>query len=199
VNIKKLRPSPAMIVATVALFVALGGAAYAGFSLPNNSVRSNHIVNGQVKTADLAVGAVNRARIKNNAVNSIKVADGGLEVADLSAAAQAALKGNAGPAGPAGTPATTLWAVVNANGTLARGAAGVTSTYSGASFYSVDFPRNVTGCTYVATIGGTSNAYGGTGEISVYSQNLDPNGVTVVTHNSTGAFADRPFHLAVFC
>ncbi len=82
-TLKRLRPSPAMIVAIIALFVALGGAAYAGITLSNNSVRSNHIVNGQVKTPDLAVSAVNRARIRNNAVNSAKIADGQVTGADI--------------------------------------------------------------------------------------------------------------------
>lgn len=82
-----------MLVAGIALFVALGGGAYAAVtSLPNNSVRSNHIVNGQVKNADLA----------NSAVNSAKVKNGSLEAVDLSAAAQASLKGQTGPQGPAG-------------------------------------------------------------------------------------------------
>ena len=96
-----------MIVALVALFVALSGAAYAGITLSNNSVRSNTIVNGQVKAADLANNAVTRAKIKNDAVNSSKVANGTIEVADISTAAQAALRGNAGPAGPAGSTGAT--------------------------------------------------------------------------------------------
>lgn len=96
--------SPALVVAAIALFVALGGAAYAGVSLSNNSVRSNHIVNGQVKAADLANGAVGTAKLKSSAVTSAKVADGSLGVADLSAAARAALQGQTGPQGPAGPP-----------------------------------------------------------------------------------------------
>jgi hypothetical protein len=39
-------------MATIAVFVALGGAGYAAFRLPANSVRSGNIVNGQVKIAD---------------------------------------------------------------------------------------------------------------------------------------------------
>jgi hypothetical protein len=41
-------------MATIALFIALGGGAYAAFNLPKNSVKSDNIVNGQVKGADLA-------------------------------------------------------------------------------------------------------------------------------------------------
>jgi hypothetical protein len=44
----------ANVMATIAAFIALGGGAYAAFHLPRNSVKSKHIVNGQVKERDLA-------------------------------------------------------------------------------------------------------------------------------------------------
>jgi hypothetical protein len=44
----------ANVTATIALFVALSGGAYAALNLPRNSVESKHIVNGQVKAADVA-------------------------------------------------------------------------------------------------------------------------------------------------
>lgn len=84
-RLKRHTPSPAMIVALVALFIALGGAAYAGVTLSNNSVRSNHIVNGQVKTVDLANSAVTNAKLRNNAVNSAKVKDASLTGTDVAA------------------------------------------------------------------------------------------------------------------
>ena len=40
-----------MVIALIALFVALSGIAVAGVTLSNNTVRSNNIVNGQVKVA----------------------------------------------------------------------------------------------------------------------------------------------------
>jgi hypothetical protein len=43
----------ANVMATIALFLVLGGSAYAAFHLPNNSVRSKSIVNKQVKKPDL--------------------------------------------------------------------------------------------------------------------------------------------------
>jgi hypothetical protein len=42
------------LMATVAVFLVLGSGAYAAFHLPKNSVRSKNIVNGQVKSKDLA-------------------------------------------------------------------------------------------------------------------------------------------------
>jgi hypothetical protein len=41
-------------VATIALFLVLGGVSYAAFHLPKNSVRSKNIVNHKVKANDLA-------------------------------------------------------------------------------------------------------------------------------------------------
>ena len=43
----------ANVMATIAVFIALGGGAYAAFSLPRDSVKSKHIVDGQVKSADV--------------------------------------------------------------------------------------------------------------------------------------------------
>lgn len=47
----------ANIVSLIALFLALGGGAYAAFQLPKNSVRSKNIVDKQVKKRDLGVPA----------------------------------------------------------------------------------------------------------------------------------------------
>lgn len=44
----------ANVMATLAFFIAVGGGAYAAFKLPKNSVKSDNIVNGQVKYVDLA-------------------------------------------------------------------------------------------------------------------------------------------------
>ena len=54
--LRRFRPrlTFANVVSVIALFVALGGGAYAAFHLPKNSVRSKNIVNGQVKKPDLA-------------------------------------------------------------------------------------------------------------------------------------------------
>lgn len=52
------------VVGYIALFVALGGTA-AAFTLPEDSVRSRHIVNGQVRRVDLGANAVNSAKVAN--------------------------------------------------------------------------------------------------------------------------------------
>jgi hypothetical protein len=93
------KPSPAMVVACLALFIALGGTSFAAVALTRNSVLSKHIKNGQVKRADLGA----------DAVNSSKVAAGSLLAGDFAAGqlprGEKGDKGDPGPQGPAGSTA----------------------------------------------------------------------------------------------
>jgi hypothetical protein len=84
------RPSPAMVVALAALFVALGGSSYAALALKANSVSSKHIKNGQVKGVDLGKASV----------DSSKVVNGKLLAEDFAAGQLPA--GERGPQGPQG-------------------------------------------------------------------------------------------------
>ena len=72
------RPSPALIVAILALIVALGGTAIAA-----NTIRSGDIVNGQVKPADLADGAVNSARVGDRTLKGIDLHTRSVGTAEL--------------------------------------------------------------------------------------------------------------------
>nr|MDT0662274.1 hypothetical protein [Micromonospora sp. DSM 115978] len=104
------------------------------------------------------------------------------------------------PATFRGMPPTaqTFFAVVNANGTLARGFGVVSSSRIALGQYQVVFSHNVTGSAYVGTLG-LSGSVGGSppGEIAVVGRNGNPNGVFVQTFNSAGGAADRGFHLSV--
>ena len=65
---RRLRPSPAAFIAVIALFLALGGAAYAGFK-----VGTQDIENGAVTRAKLANGAVTREKLRRDSVNGRKL------------------------------------------------------------------------------------------------------------------------------
>ena len=92
------RPSPAVVVACLALLVALGGTSIAAVSqlVPRNSVGP----------AQLQDAAVTNAKIRSNAVNSAKVANRSLLRSDFASgqlpAGPVGPQGPAGPAGPAG-------------------------------------------------------------------------------------------------
>jgi hypothetical protein len=76
------RPSPAMLVALLALFVALGGSSYAALQLPK--------------------GSVGTKQLKNGAVTSPKVKNNSLLVRDFKASQRARLQGPQGARGPQG-------------------------------------------------------------------------------------------------
>jgi hypothetical protein len=67
---RRFRPSAAVVISCMALFLALGGTALA---LPKLSVRSAQIVDGTVRTVDL----------RDNAVSSPKIADQTITAGDL--------------------------------------------------------------------------------------------------------------------
>ena len=66
---RRLRPSPAMIVAFIALFIAIGGSSYAVTRLPAKSVGSKQIRKGAVRTTHLAKGAVTGAKVKDGSLS----------------------------------------------------------------------------------------------------------------------------------
>ena len=68
------RPSPALIVAIIALIAALTGTAYA--ALGKNSVGSKQLKKNAVTTAKIKNGAVTTAKLKNNAVTTAKIKNG---------------------------------------------------------------------------------------------------------------------------
>jgi hypothetical protein len=95
-------PSPklnyANVIATVALFVALGGVAVAA-GLPKNSVGTQQLKSGAVKSADLRRGAVTSGKIAEGAVTPSKLADGAVTSGKLGdgAVTPAKLAADVGP------------------------------------------------------------------------------------------------------
>jgi len=85
------RPSPAMIVACLALLLALGGTSVAAV---------NQLGRNTVDTPQLVNGAVTNPKIRNNAINSSKVANRSLLRSDFAPGQLPA--GPVGPQGPAG-------------------------------------------------------------------------------------------------
>ena len=80
-----LRPSPAMVVAFVALFVALAGTAWSvGSRVPGkNGVKTSDIAPKNVRTSDLGNAAVTGKKVAADAVTGKKVAADALTGADI--------------------------------------------------------------------------------------------------------------------
>jgi hypothetical protein len=83
--IRKLagRLTYANVVATMALFIALGGGAYAAVKLPANSVASKQIKNKAIKAADLGTAAVTSPKLAAKAVRTGALADGAVSLSKL--------------------------------------------------------------------------------------------------------------------
>lgn len=180
----RLRPrlTYANVTATIALFIALGGSSYAALSLPRNSVGTQQLRPGAVRSSD----------VKNRS----------LHVADLSVRARRALTGRRGPAGPpgpvgpAGAPAVKLFAAVASSGRLLRGNATSGGSAGATGEYVVGFAQPVSGCAFTATLGTTDANAAPPGRITV--RELDGR-VGVQTFDEAGNPSDLPFHLLVAC
>ncbi len=89
-KLRRLRPSPAMVVALIALFVSIGGVGYAASKIGTDDIKnkavtkpkidkqavtSNRIADLTVKTKKLADGAVNTDKLGGQSVTTDKIAD----------------------------------------------------------------------------------------------------------------------------
>lgn len=178
------------VLATLAIFIALGGTSYAVLELPRNSVGSRQI-------RPKAVGAT---EIRANAVRSQEVKTRSLRLSDLSRAAQRTLKGQRGASGapgPPGPPAAKFFAAVAPSGTPVRGnATTFEHTAVGSGSYTIGFAQSVSSCVYSASLGTTDGTTAPPGRIIVRD---DAGRVGVQTYDASGSPADLPFHLIVAC
>jgi hypothetical protein len=184
-RLRRYRPTPAMVVACIALAVAMAGTGYAATALPRNSV-----------------GAV---QLKNNAVTAAKVKNGSLVRADFQPGQLVA--GPRGPAGPAGPGAR--WALVRSDGTIVAQSGGITPTSKPADgVYILDFGTSLTGKLVLVssanaadtTDRGTVSAgmCGGTVEGGTCPTGNDTNHLRVITRGKGDDVAqDHPFYVAV--
>jgi hypothetical protein len=112
------RPSPAMVVACLALLVALGGTSVAAVSqLARGSVGPLQLRTGAVTTPKIRNGAVIAPKVRRNAITSFHVRNRSLTRADFRPgqlpAGPTGPQGPAGPVGPAGAagPAGVIGAI----------------------------------------------------------------------------------------
>lgn len=93
-----------------------------------------------------------------------------------------------------------VWAVVNPDITLARGAGVESVSKQGDGQVAVVFVKDVSLCAYTGNVG-----YAGDtgvppdGTVTVVGLNENPNGVYVTTFDQTGTAVDSGFHLVVTC
>jgi hypothetical protein len=190
---KRLRmPSPAMIVALLALCVALGGSAYAASQIDGNSIR-----NGTIRGKKLHDRTITSRQIARTTIRALKDRRG--------LRGPRGFRGSTGPKGPAGADgAAVAYARVAADGTVdtgrAKGISQANMSHVGTGIYcfvSLGFtPKNV-----VATIEPSASS---TGNELVWASIPAPSpslgcgagAVTVeVRHSGSGGDTDAPFYI----
>ncbi|SRR5579862_1187519 len=95
-------------------------------------------------------------------------------------------------------PPASLFVVVGADGTLARGSSAKIA-HGGTGSYLVDFPVNIPGCTFIAGVGTADKTQPSAGTITLAPGAGNKNVVFVSTFDGSGNAADQPFHLVVNC
>jgi hypothetical protein len=177
---RRFLPSPAMVVAVVALIASVSGSAYAALVITGKNIK-----NGTVTTRDIRNHSLSGADVRHDGIGG-----GSIKESTLGPVPSAFLAGGSG-----------RFAVVNGNGQAVRGRdiSSVARTSEGR--YQVIFNGNVRSCAYFATLGDASaSAPPSHSEISVASLASNINGVAVRTQNGgNGNQLDRAFHLIVMC
>jgi hypothetical protein len=169
---KKMRPSPAMVVAVTALVVALAGTAYAAQTINGGAIKKQTIGGGKLKQKTLTGYQIN--------VNKLGV----VPSAKRAAHTYWAVVNN--PASPG-------------NATLARASDTGVSAVEGGGAVSVVFPVNVSGCAYVSTRNNAGTTVPGAGTAQANVAPANGNALEVHTRNEKGANEDADFHLVVVC
>jgi len=183
-NLRVPRPSPAMVVASAALMVALGGGAYAQTQLARNSVGTEQIRNNAVTAQKLAPGAIVSSRIRDGQVRTPDLRDGNVTREKLAPSER------------------TVWAAVQADGGVRRHSGEITRVthIPGSGRYTVDLARPIDGCAWVAST--SSDATTNQGYAEVQRSGTNPSQLLVLTSRPVGgvsALVDSDFHMIIAC
>jgi hypothetical protein len=182
--------SYANVMATIAVFIALGGTSYA--ALGRNSVGERQIRPKAVGTSEL----------KSRAVSSSKIRPGAVTASRLSTSARNTLRGPAGPqgrpgpAGPQGANGITYRALIEASGAPVGGNTSGASDSPADGVYRFGFDRSIAGCALTATLVKVGAVDPPAGRITAAE---DGGRVVVRTYDAAGAATDLPFHFIAAC
>jgi len=171
-TLKSKRPSPAMVVAILALIVALAGTAYAAQTINGGAIKKQTIGAGKLKHKTLTGYQINTNKL------------GVVPTAKRATDTYWAVVNNPAGAG---------------NAALARASDSTVTAVEGGGAVIVTFPANVSGCANVAARNnaGTSVPAAGYAQTNVSPANA--NAIEVHTRDDKGDNEDADFHLIVVC
>jgi len=148
----RARMTYANVVSTIALALALGGGtAYAATKIGTGNIRyhavtGSKIANNAITASKVKNGALSGSDIRSNSIRGTQIRTGTLEASDFAAGQL--------PKGDKGDPATSIFGVVTAAGTLAAGKNVTSLSSTDAGVYTATITQDVSACAGVATLQG---------------------------------------------
>lgn len=171
-TLSRLRPSPAMVVALVALVTALAGTAYAAQSINGGSIKKQTIGAGKLKKHTLTGFQINNNKL------------GTVPFAKVATHTFWAVVHNPNSPG---------------NAVLARASGPGITAAEGGGAVTVTFPFNVSGCADIAARNNAGTANPQPGYAQTNSSAANQNAIEVHTKDKDGNNDDADFHLLVVC
>jgi hypothetical protein len=166
------RPSPALVIAVIALIVALAGTAYAAQKINGNLIEKQTIGAGKLKKKTLTGFQINTNKL------------GAVPFAKVSTHTFWAVVNN--PASPG-------------NAALSRASGPDITATEGGGAVTVAFPFNVTGCADIAARNNAGTSVPQAGYAQTNTSAANPNAIEVRTKDKAGNNEDADFHLIVIC
>jgi hypothetical protein len=171
-KLRSRRPSPAMVVAVIALIVALAGTAYAAQKINGNLIEKQTIGAGKLKKKTLTGFQINTNKL------------GTVPFAKVSTHTFWAVVNN--PASPG-------------NAALARSSGPNITATEGGGAVTVTFPFDISGCANVAARNNAGTTVPQAGYAQTNTSAANPNAIEVRTKDKAGNNEDADFHLIVIC
>lgn len=171
-KLKSRHPSPAMVVALVALTVALGGTAIAAQNINGGAIKKQTIGGGKLKRKTLTGFQINTNKL------------GVVPAARRASHTYWAVVNNPNGAG---------------NAVLARASDSGISASEGGGTVTVTLPQNISGCANVAGRNNAGTTPPGAGFAQTNTSPANASAVEVRTRDDKGVPADADFHLIVVC
>jgi hypothetical protein len=171
-RLRSRRPSPAMVVATIALIVALGGTAIAAQNINGGAIKKQTIGGGKLKQKTLTGFQINTNKL------------GVVPTAKRAAHTYWAVVNN-----PTGVGNAALARASDAGIVAAEGGGAVT----------VSFPVNISGCADVAGRNNAGTTPPGAGFAQTNTSPANAAAIEVRTRDEKGTPEDADFHLIVVC
>lgn len=169
-SLSQRRPSPAMVVAVIALIVALGGTAYAAQTINGGAIKT-HTIGGN--------------KLKHNTLTGYQIKTNKIGI--VPSAKRAAHTYWAVVDNPKGAH----------NAVLSRASDAGVSVVEGGGAVAVIFPANVSGCADVAARNNAGTGVPAAGYAQTNVSPANPNALEVHTRDKNGGNEDADFHLIV--